>query len=181
MTYSNDLVWPIVIPSAHCVKLTKKKLDPDEEEPNLSYRELLGPLTYLAVTTRPDISYTVSYLKQFNNYYDQERWTVAKQVLRYLKRSRDLGLVYHRDSKPVEGFVDADWGSCPEDRWSYTDFLFKLSGSLISWDFRKQPTVALSSIKAEYMGLTKCTKEAIYLQKLLDSPSLRTSSCSTIT
>ena len=95
-----------------------------------------------------------------------------RSVLRYFKGTRDLGLVYRKDSKPVEGFVDADWGSCPEDRKSYTGFIFKLSGSPIFWDSKKQPTVALSSTEAEYMRLTKCAKEAIYLRRFLEQLEL---------
>lgn len=76
----------------------------------------MSALTYLAVTTRPDISFSVSYLGQFNNCYGKEHWSAAKRVLRYLKGTRNLVLIYVKDSKPVEGFVDADWGSCLEDR-----------------------------------------------------------------
>jgi hypothetical protein len=74
----------------------------------LPYRELLVSLTYLSTTTRPDISFGVSYLGQFNNCYGEEHWTAAKRVLRYLKRTADLGPVYEPDSEPLPGFVDAD-------------------------------------------------------------------------
>lgn len=46
--------------------------------------------------------------------------------------------------------------------------MFRLSGSPISWDSRKQPTVALSTTEAEYIGLTECAKEAIYLRRFLE-------------
>ena len=39
-------------------------------------------------------------------------------------------------------------------------------GSAISWKSRRQPTVALSSTEAEYMGLSACTQEALYLKQL---------------
>ncbi|KAH0813919.1 hypothetical protein GEV33_008872 [Tenebrio molitor] len=55
-------------------------------------------------TTRPDISFGVSHLGQFNNCYGEEHWTAAKRVLRYLKRTADLGLVYEPDSEPLPGF-----------------------------------------------------------------------------
>lgn len=35
------------------------------------YQELIGSLMYLSVLTRPDISYCVSYLSQFNNCFDE--------------------------------------------------------------------------------------------------------------
>lgn len=42
-----------------------------------------------------------------------------------------------------------------------------LSGCPISWDSRKQRTVALSSTEAEYMGLTEGAKESIYWTSFL--------------
>lgn len=42
-----------------------------------------------------------------------------------------------------------------------------LGDSAISWDSKKQGTVALSSTEAEYMSLTEAAKETIYLQGFL--------------
>jgi hypothetical protein len=39
---------------------------------------------------------------------------------------------------------------------------------VISWSLKLQSTVALSSYKAEYIGQTNATKEAIWLQRLLN-------------
>lgn len=49
------------------------------------YRELVRALRYLAVVTRPNISYTVNVLSQFNDCYGEYHWGAAKRVLRYLK------------------------------------------------------------------------------------------------
>lgn len=46
------------------VKLEKTEEDPEHEK--IPYQELIGSLLYLATCTRPDISYSVSYLSQFN-------------------------------------------------------------------------------------------------------------------
>uniref|UniRef100_A0A1E1WHS9 Reverse transcriptase Ty1/copia-type domain-containing protein n=1 Tax=Pectinophora gossypiella TaxID=13191 RepID=A0A1E1WHS9_PECGO len=40
------------------------------------------------------------------------------------------------------------------------------SGSAISWESKKQKTVALSSCEAEYMALSEACREALYLQNL---------------
>lgn len=79
-----------------------------------------------------------------------------------MKGTADLGLKYTTDQQPIYGFVDSDWGNCPDDRRSYSGFIFMLSGSPLSWDSRKQRTVALSSTEAEYMGLTEGAKESAY-------------------
>lgn len=148
-------------------KLNKPNHEADEEVQKLPYRELVGSLMYLAVSTRPDIAHVVSYLSQFNENYDKEHWTAAKRVLKYLKGTIDKGIEFERSSTPLAGFVDSDWGNCLMDRRSYTGYIFLLSGGPISWDSKKQRTVALSSTEAEYMALTEATKEAIYLNEFL--------------
>lgn len=122
---------------------------------------------YLAVLTRPDIAYSVSFLSQFNNCYNNETWAYAKRILRYLKKTKYFGLKYTRYGNfKLEGFVDADWGNNVTDRRSYTGLCFMLAGSVVSWEAKKQKTVALSSTEAEYMGITDACREAIYLHNL---------------
>lgn len=157
---------PVVTPLDPGNKLSKKE-NPSCEEYDLPYRELVGALTWLSTTTRPDISFATSYLGQFNNCYGHEHWKAAKRVLRYLKGTADIGIIYGADSEPLVGFVDADWGGCHMDRRSFTGFLFLLGGCPISWESRKQKTVALSTTEAEYMAMSDCAREAEYLQKFL--------------
>ena len=148
-------------------KLEIGEEEPSLEEKKLPYRELVGALMYLAVSTRPDIAYAVSYLSQFNSCFRTEHWVAAKRVLRYLRGSDNVGLRFRRTGKALEGFVDADWANCPNDRKSYTGFVFALAGCPITWEARKQRTVALSSTEAEYMALSEAAKEATYLRRLL--------------
>jgi hypothetical protein len=103
---------PVCAPLDPGVRLLKSEEPPDE---NLPYRELVGALTYLSTATRPDISFAVTYLGQFNNCYGKPHWTAAKRVLRYLKGTTKLGLTFFKKSQFLEGFVDADWGNCPND------------------------------------------------------------------
>lgn len=56
-------------------------------------------------------------------------------------------------------YADADWGNCGLDSRSYTGYTFIMSGGAVSWESRKQQTVALSSTEAEYMVLTEATKQ----------------------
>ncbi|KAF6208713.1 hypothetical protein GE061_017171 [Apolygus lucorum] len=122
---------------------------------------------YLATATRPDISHAVSVLSQFNCCYGSDHWIAAKRVLRYLKKTRNYGLTFKKTGKRIVGYVDADWGANLDDRRSYTGYAFKFADSCISWESRKQRTVALSSTEAEYMALTEATKEAIYWRQFL--------------
>jgi Reverse transcriptase (RNA-dependent DNA polymerase)./Integrase core domain. len=164
MTDSN----PVSTPMDVNVKLTKLEQNPDVEERKLPFRELVGALMYLAVATRPDIAHAVSVLSQFNTCYGKVHWTAAKRVLRYLKGSNELGLIFDPGTESLKGYVDADWASCSMDRRSYTGYIFILGNGAISWDSKKQRTVALSSTEAEYMGLAEAAKETIHLQTFLE-------------
>lgn len=131
------------------------------------YQQLIGSLLYLSILTRPDISYAVCYLSQFNNSYGETHWKHAKRVLKYLQCTKHVGLKYVKDNLDLIGYVDADWASNPLDRKSFTGYVFKMSGSVISHECRKQRTIALSSTEAEYMAICEASKEAMYLRNLL--------------
>lgn len=148
-------------------KLSKPTDKGTSEEEKLPYRELIGALTYLSLGTRPDISFAVSFLAQFNHCYRKVHWTAAKTVLRYLKGTIEYGITFKATAYSVQGFVDVDLGNCLDDGHSYTGFSFMLSGGPISWESKKQRTVALSTTEAEYMALTEAAKESIYLKKKL--------------
>jgi hypothetical protein len=128
---------PVGTPVDLSTKL-KRNGEQTVEDLKLPYRELVLALTYLATTTRPDISFAVSCLKQFNNYYKEEHWKAAKRVLRYLKGTMGMGLTYGSNAEPIKGFGDADWGSCPENRRSYSGFVFLLNGEPVSWDSKNR-------------------------------------------
>lgn len=131
------------------------------------YQQLIGSLMYLAVLTRPDIAYAVGFLSQFNNCHSNEHWLYAKRILKYLKRTKNLGLKYCKSGNVnIEGYCDADWANDLTDRRSYSGFCFVLSGAVISWGCKKQRTVALSSTEAEYMAITEGCREAVYLMNL---------------
>lgn len=125
----------------------------DKCDSNLPYQQLIGCLMYLANLTRPDICYSLSYLSLFNQCFNESHWKQAKRVLRYLQNTKSYSLKFRKGDLDLQGFVDADWAEDSLDRKSYTGFCFVLSGSTISWESRKQRTVASSSTEAEYIYL----------------------------
>ncbi|XP_036341059.1 secreted RxLR effector protein 161-like [Rhagoletis pomonella] len=148
-------------------KIEKSTEFDEEVMARYPYQRLIGALMYLAVTTRPDIAFAVNYMSQFNTNYNGQHWKAAKRILRYLNGTRNYGLLYTQNNKALYGVVDADWGANLIDRRSYSGYAFILAGAAVSWEARKQRTVALSSTEAEYMAMTEATKEAMYLQGIL--------------
>lgn len=147
---------------------TKQKLVKAENcNDKLDFRNLIGCLMYVSVCTRPDIAHSVSVLSQFNNCYNESHWKAAKRVLRYLKGSLNYTLKFQKSGMDLSGYVDADWANSEFDRRSYTGYIFKIGNSVISWESRKQKTIALSSTEAEYMALSDSCKEALFIRTLL--------------
>lgn len=134
---------------------------------NIPYQRLIGSLMYLAILTRPDLSYCLSYLSQFNNCYNETHFNYAKRVLKYLQKTKHYCLIYKKNNLEMTGFVDSDWASDSMDRKSYTGFCFVMNGSVISWQSKKQKTVSLSSTEAEYVALSEASREAVYLRNLM--------------
>jgi len=129
-----------------------------------TYQELMGSLNYLAMTSRPDITFAVSKLSQFNNNSTLTHFKAAKRVLRYVIHTRHYSLKYNcgsdRNYKLI-GYTDSDYGSNLIDRKSTTGYVFIFNGGPISWSSRKQPTVALSTMEAEYMALSNSIRELL--------------------
>lgn len=154
---------PVYTPLENGMKFEKG----EQSDLESKYRSLIGCIMYIAVCTRPDIAYAASLLSQFNNCHSETHWKAAKRVLRYLKGTIDYCIVYEKMVLSVTGYVDADWASNQIDRRSYTGYVFKIGNSAISWESRKQRTVALSSTEAEYMALCEGAKEAKFIRTFL--------------
>ena len=141
--------------------------------PNTQYREMIGSLIYAMLCTRPDLSLVVSKLSQFLDKPSKECLVYVKQVFQYLKASIDYNLTFRKTDNGLNivGFVDSDWGT-DLHRKSTTGYCFTLNhphGPSISWQSRKQQTVALSTCEAEYMALSDASAEAIFLTALLSN------------
>ena len=93
----------------------------------------------------------------------------AKHSLCYIKGTWDFGTLYTRESNlDSEGFVDSDWVGEIESRNSTTGYVFGLAGGLVTWQSKKQPTIALSLPEAEYCSLSDSTREASWLAILTE-------------
>jgi len=67
----------------------------------------------------------------------------------------------------VHGYIDANWAGSISNRRSTSNFMFSFGSIAITWSSKKQPTVALSSTKAEYRGVAMATCEVAWFCKLL--------------
>ena len=138
------------------------------------YMSIVGKLMYAMIATRPDLAFAVSTLGKFNSAPTAAHLGAAKKVLRYLRKTSNIGITYGTtaaSSNDVIGFSDSDWAGDLDTRRSTTGYVFLLSNGAISWKSKRQPTVALSSTEAEYMAITDASKEGIWLQRLFHEVS----------
>jgi len=139
---------------------------PEKEEVNSTqYRSLIGALMFIATRTRPDILYAVTAMSQFNCHPTLDHWRMLQRVLVYVYQTKQLGLCYEDSpSQPVLRFYsDSSWASCVVDRKSWSGFVGYLAGMPITWRAQKQRCVALSTMEAEFVGLSATVIEVKWL------------------
>ena len=138
-----------------------------QEMKRIPYREVIGALNWVTVSTRPDIAFVVSQLAQFLENPGRVHWETVKRVIRYLKTTKDLKLTYREGERQgFEAFSDAD-GATQDHRRAISGFVVLLDGGAVSWMLRKQEIVSLSSMEAEYVGATHTAKELIWFRSLI--------------
>uniref|UniRef100_A0A1B6FTN5 Reverse transcriptase Ty1/copia-type domain-containing protein n=1 Tax=Cuerna arida TaxID=1464854 RepID=A0A1B6FTN5_9HEMI len=131
-------------------------------------RSLIGCLMYAMLGSRPDLCYPISFLSRFQDRVSEELWSALKRILRYIKGTLELNLVYRKGGNlQLEGFVDADWAGDAEARHSTSGYLFRIGSATVSWSSKRQTTVALSSTEAEYVALSFSVTEACFIRKIL--------------
>ena len=79
-----------------------------------SYRQAIRSLMYLAITTHPNIAFTVLILSCFLNNPRDVHWEAVKHVYCYLKFTKDMSLTYGGNQHDLEEYTDAD-SSTQED------------------------------------------------------------------
>ena len=117
---------------------------------------------------RPDIAFAVLYISRYASNPTEEHMITVKRIFKYLRGTLDLYLVYKGDFIKLSGYSDTDWVGDPDNRRLTSGFIFNIGSGAISWFSKRQPTVALLSCEAEYMGQTQAVKEAVWLRSLLN-------------
>jgi hypothetical protein len=161
------------IPLSPGIRLSKEEGDPLDTE-TFKYSQLIGSMMYLSVCTRPDISFTVGALARFMACPTTSHWQAAKGLLRYLASTKDYAITYGGGDSELIGYCDADYAGDLDTRRSTTGYVFILNGGAVTWQSRRQPTVAVSTTEAEYMAAASAVKEALWIRKLLDDIGIKT-------
>ncbi|MBW0534300.1 hypothetical protein O181_074015 [Austropuccinia psidii MF-1] len=142
---------------------------------NVNYRYADGLISYLAISTRPNLAFPVSLLSQHWEKLGIQRWHAFKRLLRYLVGTQHLGLTLFCTDINIYTYADGSYANCSSTRRSYNGILVYLGNNLIHWKSQWQSSVS-SSTEAEYKALYKGGQQIVWFRKLLLDMSLSISS-----
>ena len=88
---------------------------------------------YAMLCTEADVCLAISLAGRYQSNPGVDHWTVVKNILKYLKRTKDMFLVYGGDKEHVvNGYVDANFDTDLDDSKSQTGYIFILKVGAIS-------------------------------------------------
>ena len=67
----------------------------------IPYASAIGSIKYAMLCTRPIVYPALSLVREYNFYLGVDHWTTVKNILKYLKRTKDMFLVYGDDEELV--------------------------------------------------------------------------------
>lgn len=166
----------VLTPMEPGLKLSKSQSPSAPEEVaemrNVPYLQAIGSLLYLAIATRPDISFAVGVLARFASNPGVAHWKAVKHLFRYLRSTVDYKLTYRRSAMPeapadlFTAYSDADHGGNIDNGRSTSGYIIRMAGAAISWSSRLQPVVTLSTTEAEYVAAVRTAQEVLWLRSL---------------
>ncbi|KAL0352194.1 UNVERIFIED_CONTAM: Retrovirus-related Pol polyprotein from transposon TNT 1-94 [Sesamum calycinum] len=115
----------------------------------------------------PHIAFALSVTSRYQACAGEAHWTVVKTILKYLRRTQEMFLVYDGEQLVLEGYSDASFQSDVDDAMSQSGFIFKLNGGVVAWKSSKQDTTTDSTTKAEYIEASEATKEAVWMKNYI--------------
>lgn len=94
----------------------------------------------------------------------------SRRMLKYLNGIVNHCIFFPRSSYDNDALItfysNSNWCGNKFDRRSTTSYFFMVFGVPISWCFRKQPIVALSSCEAKYIAGTYTACQAIWIESV---------------
>ncbi|KAL0394828.1 UNVERIFIED_CONTAM: hypothetical protein Slati_4449000 [Sesamum latifolium] len=103
----------------HGIKLSKKQSPKTDEElirmSNIPYASAVGSIQYVVQCTRPDVAYALTVTSRYQACAGEAHWGAIKSILKYLKRTKDMFLIYGGGELILEGYSDASFQSDDDD------------------------------------------------------------------
>ncbi|GKB30909.1 hypothetical protein Tco_0870310 [Tanacetum coccineum] len=130
---------------------------------NVPYALTMGSIIYAIRCTRPDVAFAHNITSRFQQNPDKLHWTAVKNILKYIRNTKDMFLVYKGDIKRelrVSCYTNVGYMTNADDLKTQTGYVFILTGGAVDWKSTKQSILATSSTEAEYITASDASKEA---------------------
>nr|GEZ62465.1 copia protein [Tanacetum cinerariifolium] len=148
----------------------KDKLDLDQNGTPVDatkYRSMIGALMYLT-SSRPDIVHATYLCARYQAKPTEKHLKEVKRIFRYLKGTINTGLWYTKDfGFELIGFSDADYAGCKDTFKSTFGGAQFLGEKLVRWSSNKQDCMTLSAAEAEYVSLSACCAQVLWMRTQL--------------
>jgi hypothetical protein len=93
---------------------------------------------------------------------------VVKTILKYLRRTKDIFLIYRGETElVVRGYTAVSFQIDHDDLRSQSKFVFVLNDGVVSWKSSKHETTADSTTEAEYIAVSEEAKECVWIKKFM--------------
>lgn len=133
----------------------------------VAFQSYIGSLNYIALGSRPDLSFAVNFLARFSSNPDHSHWGALHHFIRYLRTTRNKKLLIQPNTFCLQTWSDASWGG--KFHRSTSGFCTKLFGCPIAWGSRRQKTIAKLTHCAEYIALASAVDFHLFLTKIIRS------------
>ncbi|GJR79846.1 retrovirus-related pol polyprotein from transposon TNT 1-94 [Tanacetum coccineum] len=131
------------------------------------YRGMIGTHRYLTAN-RPDLQFAICMCARYQARPTEKHLHAVKRIFRYLRGTVNRGLWYPKDSSiALTAFADADHAGCQDTRRSTSGSMQFLGDRLVSWSSKRQKSAAISSTEAEYIAMSGCCAQILWMRSQL--------------
>ncbi|KAL0405824.1 UNVERIFIED_CONTAM: Retrovirus-related Pol polyprotein from transposon TNT 1-94 [Sesamum latifolium] len=96
---------------------------------DIPYASTVGSIQYAVQCTRSDVAFALSVTSRYQACAGEAHWTAVKTILKYLRMTKDMFLVYGGGELILEGYSNASFQSDEDHAKSQSGFVFKLNGA----------------------------------------------------
>ncbi|CAM8902816.1 unnamed protein product [Rhodiola kirilowii] len=132
------------------------------------FRSMIGSLLY-STASRPDLAFAdIGIRAKCQADLKENHLLQEKRITKYACREDDLEFWYTKDHNPHwVGDCDADWAGNVEDRKNTSGSCFLLGNTLDSQFSKKENSISLSTVEAEYITVGSCSTQLLWMKQML--------------
>ncbi|GKF67908.1 hypothetical protein Tco_0197587, partial [Tanacetum coccineum] len=107
---------------------------------NVPYASAVGFIMYAARCTRSDVAFAQNITSCFQQNPGEPHWTAMKTILKYLRNTKEMFLVYGRNPEAelrVDCYCNAGFEIDRDEIKSQTGYIFVLNGNTVDWKSSK--------------------------------------------